>query len=99
MALAATPACATVGDSFDRYGFQRAVFDLQCPGEQLHVQGLNFALTEAFTVGAQVGVEGCGRRAVYVATQSGWLANSPTTDAIAAAAAPAPSVSPPSPPH
>jgi len=59
--------CSTT-DRFKMYdGMQRASFDLDCPESEL-------ALTP---LGAnQMGVEGCGKKAAYVATESGWVLNS-----------------------
>lgn len=54
--------------------FDRASFDLSCPKEKLQAQHVG---------GLQVGVTGCGKKAVYVGGLSGWLMNNadnaPTT--------------------
>ncbi len=44
----------------------RATFDLSCPKSQLQAHHLG---------GLQVGVLGCGKKAVYVAGHSGWVVN------------------------
>lgn len=44
---------------------ERAAFDLECPRERL----------TSTVVGDALGVSGCGRRAVYVATFDGWVMN------------------------
>lgn len=48
---------------------ERASFDLACDAGQLTTQVLDQG---------QVGVMGCGQRAVYVATRSGWVLNANT---------------------
>jgi hypothetical protein len=45
----------------------RAAFDFKCPEDQVHLHELSRF---------QQGVEGCGRRGVYVYTTSGWVLNS-----------------------
>jgi hypothetical protein len=70
----------------------RAAFEMRCPAEQLKLIPLNPTAIEnnpdtSFTesiryqirVGAQVGVEGCGNRMVYIGTREGWVANSNTS--------------------
>jgi hypothetical protein len=69
--------CLTVGDSFQRYGLNRAAFEMQCPAQQLQIVGLNRPLHAAAYAGSQVGVTGCGKRMVFVNTEAaGWVANS-----------------------
>ena len=54
---------------FQQTGLERAAFDLNCPADQLQVQDLG---------GSQIGVEGCGQRAVYVYTGGAWVNNTMT---------------------
>jgi hypothetical protein len=50
----------------DGGGITRAAFELQCPADQLQVVDLG---------GDAMGVTGCGKRAVYKWTYSGWVNN------------------------
>jgi hypothetical protein len=62
----------------------RAAFDLSCPEDELELQVLS---TEgARKLASQIGVIGCGKRAVYVyfSSSDAWIANSAITPAIAA---------------
>jgi hypothetical protein len=66
--------CASIvsaRESFAEHGLQRAAFDLDCPPDALQVvqlaQGHRAGLLQC--TGAQVGVRGCGRHAVYVCGQ------------------------------
>jgi hypothetical protein len=69
--------CITVGDSFQRYGLNRASFEMQCPAAQIQIVGLNRPLNATSVPGSQVGVSGCGKRMVFVVTEAaGWVANS-----------------------
>lgn len=61
----------------------RVAFELQCPPERITLQALNRHLDNGFAPeldgdsGAQVGVSGCGKRAVYVYSKgAGWVLNS-----------------------
>lgn len=53
-------------EAFRERGLSRAVFDLRCPAEELDVYVLANATPGLACIGAQVGVRGCGRQAVYV---------------------------------
>ncbi len=76
MALPLT-GCLTVGESFKTYALDRAAFELHCAKDDLQVQGLNGSLEGEPQAGTQVGVSGCGKRAVYVLTMGGgWVLNS-----------------------
>lgn len=62
----------------------RASPELDCPEESLGVTLL--AAKETYlggdatvNVATQVGVTGCGRRAVYTKSQAGWIANDPAS--------------------
>jgi hypothetical protein len=67
----------TVRTSFSRYSADRAAFELQCPIDQLEIVGLNRSLDDPAAAGSQVGVTGCGKRAVYVLVAgAGWVLNS-----------------------
>lgn len=93
--------CVTVGESFRRHGLDRAAFEMQCPKDQLEMVALNRSLGSAAFTGSQVGVRGCGRQMVYVATEAGWIANSQSWNASngpAVAPSAAPSATPPAPP-
>jgi hypothetical protein len=93
--LASTAACAAPvqvnGFKLDAFAWKeaqeavmpRASFDLKCPNDQLQLTVLH---TTAGGLGgggfpSQLGVTGCGQSAVYVATPSGWIANSSGPDA------------------
>lgn len=68
--------CATVGSHFDKNGRERAAFDLNCRKEALEVSALTGQLDDVLLRGAQVGVRGCGNRAVYVFNpEVGWILN------------------------
>jgi hypothetical protein len=54
----------------------RAAFEMNCPREQLRIIALTEATFGATDAPLNEGVEGCGRRAVYVATISGYVLNS-----------------------
>lgn len=61
---------------------QRATFDLNCDANKLEVKVLAVGGVGIFDDWAsQVGVSGCEQRAVYVRTQSGWVANTTRADA------------------
>lgn len=52
----------------------RASFEMQCPQQQLTVEDLT--PQEEAAAGSQMGVSGCGKRAVYVKTDyDGWVNN------------------------
>jgi hypothetical protein len=69
--------CMTVGQHFANNGLERAAFELQCPKTTLELKALNVPLDSELELGAQVGVTGCGKRAVYILTSgSGWVLNS-----------------------
>ena len=71
--LASACATMTAAQRFrESSGLERASFDLDCPKEQLNVVTLG-----KHTM--QVGVTGCGKRAVYVGTNRGWVLNSETS--------------------
>lgn len=58
----------------------RAVFELGCPKEQLRVTTLNVQPNIGGDIPSQVGVEGCGQRAVYVyQSGAGWVMNTEST--------------------
>ena len=54
----------------------RAEFDLGCPRQQLRIAGLSNWGNDPEHSFNQYGVAGCGRRAVYVETASGWVLDS-----------------------
>lgn len=65
----------TAESSFQAKALDRAAFELSCPKEQLQLNVLhrNDGLGCA---GSQMGVTGCGRKAVYVCTRSQeWINN------------------------
>jgi hypothetical protein len=102
--LALLPACATVSSG----GFEipahyaetafpklknRATFDLDCPADQLTIVTLNVISSPAGNYPSEVGVRGCGRKAVYVPKDDAWrLSGGPTIarEEPAKAAPPAP---------
>jgi hypothetical protein len=61
--------CAGISatESFREYGLRRAVFELNCPAEQLKTATLSDGAANGLLqcTGAQVGVRGCGKQAVY----------------------------------
>ncbi len=66
--------------SFRELALPRAAFELDCPAEQVAVSVLRDSDPEPESrgmAGAQVGATGCGKRAVYVFTDSaGWVVDS-----------------------
>jgi hypothetical protein len=112
------PACATVqSGAFEipaRYAEHefpklknRATFDLDCPADQLQVITLNVTSTPAGNQPTEVGVKGCGRKAVYFPKEQAWLMSGSATRSFdearaiagsqAASAPPAPPSLPPAP--
>ena len=70
--------CATTPlDNFKQSGLSRAAFDLKCPESSLRIKQINGSTSYLGTspVGT-VGVEGCGKSAVYVNSVAGWILNS-----------------------
>lgn len=49
----------------------RAAFDFSCPKEQLRPRHLS---------GVNIGIEGCGKRAVYVLANGSWVMNTSTEE-------------------
>jgi hypothetical protein len=76
--LLGVTACGTMPlrKYFNDNGIDRAAFEMKCPREQLQLVPLNKPLDQTAMYGDTVGVIGCGQRAVYLLTQSGWLLNS-----------------------
>lgn len=73
--VASLAACVTAESSFREKGLARAAFELSCPAEELQVDVLhrNDGLGCA---GSQVGVSGCGKKAIYVCDRTqNWLNN------------------------
>jgi hypothetical protein len=56
-----------------------AAYDLHCPAAQIELTQLQGCWNCG--PGSQGGASGCGRRARYVFTQHGWVANTVTSDA------------------
>jgi hypothetical protein len=76
----------SVRSSFTDNALNRAAFEMSCPKEQLSLVPLNRPLDEDISLGAQVGVTGCGHRMVYVMSMgAGWVANTSSSDADASA--------------
>jgi hypothetical protein len=74
---------------------RRAAFDFSCPEKSIKLT----PLTEETAQGAtQYGAEGCGKRAVYVATPSGYVLNTATGSAVDTEQAGNSTDSPPPPP-
>jgi hypothetical protein len=69
----------TVREGFTEDAFEkvkgRATFDLDCPKEKLELVVLGTGLALGGDVPTQIGASGCGHKAVYVMTPSGWLMN------------------------
>jgi hypothetical protein len=65
----------------------RAAFELQCPLSALRIQPLTTEMYGTSDAPAYQGVEGCGRRAVYVATSEGYVLNCGDTKALTQAPA------------
>jgi hypothetical protein len=55
--------CLTAQDYFEQHESDRASFDLDCPKERLKIRSLK---ETRICEDAKVGVEGCGRRAMYI---------------------------------
>jgi hypothetical protein len=68
--------------NFQKNALNRAAFDLGCPKDQISLTRLDGGSLDAigYSVGAQVGVNGCGKKAVYVLAPGGangsWILNS-----------------------
>lgn len=62
-------------ESFNRDALSRATFELNCPQDQLQMTVLNGNPDSHPLAGASVGVEGCGKKGVYVYTGNGWVLN------------------------
>jgi hypothetical protein len=74
-AVALSTSCVTAQESFRSSGLKRAAFDLSCPEAQLSV--VELVPNNVNNTAGQVGVSGCGKKAVYVHTpQTGWISNS-----------------------
>ena len=58
---------------FNQRALPRASFELNCSKERIEV--VEVSPQETGWVGSQVGVTGCGRRAVYVLTEQDWMNN------------------------
>jgi len=54
----------------------RAAFDLKCSADAIELTILAAAPCTTAACAWQVGAEGCGSRAVYVRSPSGWVMNS-----------------------
>ena len=57
----------------------RAAFELRCDGSQLSIHALTTETLGTTHAPLYQGVEGCGMRAVYVATARGYVLNSSNT--------------------
>ena len=71
--------CVTYRKDFTENALDRVSFEMKCPKEQIQLTGLTGPIDQsmmALGTGGQVGVQGCGQRAVYVRTDAGWLLNS-----------------------
>jgi hypothetical protein len=101
LSLVVLPACATVRSgefdipaTFAQMEFPklkgRATFDLDCPLAELTIRTLNVYVTPGGNMPSEVGVLGCGRKAVYVwgrtradnsgpAADEAWRPNGPVT--------------------
>lgn len=68
----------TVDQSSTEHAFEvvknRASFELECPKDKIELTVLNVEGIPARAV--QIGVSGCGHKAVYVSSYSGWVMNS-----------------------
>ena len=81
LSAAAVSACGagTVRQHFTENALDRAAFEMHCPKDQIQLVQLGRALDSSMVSGIQVGVQGCGRQAVYVfANETGWVLNSAT---------------------
>lgn len=66
----------TVRESFEKYGLNRAVYEMDCPADQLKLTPLGRTDDDSAYAGQQIGVDGCGKRAVYVlGAGAGWVLN------------------------
>jgi hypothetical protein len=78
----------------------RAAFEMNCPEPYVRVTALTQQTFGVTNVPMYQGVDACGRRAVYVATASGYILNSAPGDGFAAQPPPTPPFPPPPPsPH
>jgi hypothetical protein len=69
--------CTTTMQSFQKTGLKKAAFELGCPEADLKL----FPIKETTPLGDPegiVGVEGCGRKATFINSVSGWVTNTAT---------------------
>ncbi len=66
--------CTSTMQSFRARGLKRAAFELSCPEDKLVLTEIRGSSALGDPEGT-VGVEGCGKKAVYVNTVNGWVAN------------------------
>jgi hypothetical protein len=57
----------------------RAAFELNCPAAQLELMPLAVWNGDTYGMAQQIGVSGCGHRAVYVQVHNNWVLNSSDT--------------------
>ena len=100
LAVLVLTGCMSYGAQWERALRDRAPFELRCAPEKLKIGPIT---SETYgTTGAPLyqGVEGCGIRAVYVATPSGYVLNSvsgPGVQARSMGGAETPAAAPPPP--
>ena len=78
--MSLTQGCVTTtAESFEEDGLTRASFDLSCPKDKLTTSIIKSTTSYMGRPYGTVGVSGCGKKAVYVNTVSGWVNNSSET--------------------
>lgn len=79
-ACTSLPAARSAEASFRELGLSRAAFEMSCPADQLAITVLrdsDRAPESRGMSGSQIGVRGCGKKAVYVfAETAGWVLDS-----------------------
>lgn len=68
--------CFTTGEVFRARGLDRAAFEMNCPVSQIRYRGLGCSLSDVIEVCQQVGVQGCGKKVVYIYVRDNWILNS-----------------------
>jgi hypothetical protein len=97
LAVLATPitGCWQYRDSWEKALRSRASFEFQCPQDQITMTPLTTETLGNSNVPLNQGVTGCGKRAVYTATISGYVLDSARVEAGEATATPPPPPPPP----
>ncbi len=60
----------------------RAAFEFECPADEIHITALTETTFGSTNAPLNQGVTACGKRAVYTATISGYVLDSPKVDTV-----------------